>query len=294
MGPYKPQFSLGLDSATSSGKDYYRSLPFKRSWIAILISGAFLAMFSTPLFTVGGSLLDAGDGGLFSLVSLLFTGFWLLGWSTGVAVLLILFLILVFGRETLRVNQGDLILRVGLFGIGFGARYRKELVRDFRSQQPDESAGTGWRGPHLVFNYGREEIGFGSAIDEERAQFLITELRELFPSESSPPAKLDFSAMQEKIRMPGPPMVGIETGNAIGITSLSSLALLVANLIPILGVLLYDWDIGEVMLLFWAESAVIGFYNLLKLGKVSGWAVLFYGPFFVGHYGGFMAGHLLF
>ena len=48
------------------------------------------------------------------------------------------------------------------------------------------------------------------------------------------------------------------------------------------------------MLLFWAESAVIGFYNLLKMGKIAGLAILFYGPFFVGHYGGFMVGHLLF
>jgi putative flippase GtrA len=47
-------------------------------------------------------------------------------------------------------------------------------------------------------------------------------------------------------------------------------------------------------LLFWAESAVIGFYNLCKLGKLGGWSVLFYGPFFVGHYGAFMVGHLLF
>ena len=57
---------------------------------------------------------------------------------------------------------------------------------------------------------------------------------------------------------------------------------------------LLDWNVGEIMLLFWAESAVIGFYNLLKMIKIGGWATLMYGPFFVGHYGGFMAGHLLF
>ena len=48
------------------------------------------------------------------------------------------------------------------------------------------------------------------------------------------------------------------------------------------------------MLLFWAESGVIGFYTLCKMGKIGSWTVLFYGPFFVGHYGGFMVGHLLF
>ena len=39
---------------------------------------------------------------------------------------------------------------------------------------------------------------------------------------------------------------------------------------------------------------MIGFYNLLKLGVASKWGIVFVGPFFVGHYGVFMAGHFLF
>ncbi|HSH12281.1 MAG TPA: DUF6498-containing protein, partial [Desulfurivibrionaceae bacterium] len=44
----------------------------------------------------------------------------------------------------------------------------------------------------------------------------------------------------------------------------------------------------------WAESGIIGFFNLLKLAVVGRLATLFLGPFFVGHYGAFMAAHLLF
>ena len=48
------------------------------------------------------------------------------------------------------------------------------------------------------------------------------------------------------------------------------------------------------MLLFWLESAIIGFFNILKMLKVNKLLGLFYSIFFCGHYGAFMAGHLLF
>jgi hypothetical protein len=53
------------------------------------------------------------------------------------------------------------------------------------------------------------------------------------------------------------------------------------------------WKLAEVMVLFWAESAVIGFYTLLKMAVVGKWLAAFSGLFFVGHFGGFMAGHFL-
>lgn len=76
---------------------------------------------------------------------------------------------------------------------------------------------------------------------------------------------------------------------------ISLLALLVANLIPLIGVLFFDWDLVLVLALFWIENLIIGAFNLLKMIIVSTRARQKKGVllclFFVLHYGLFCAAH---
>ena len=67
-----------------------------------------------------------------------------------------------------------------------------------------------------------------------------------------------------------------------------------ADLAPVGGVVFFAWTIEDVLLLYWAESAVIGFYNLARMWVIGRWKILVVGPFFLVHYSGFMAGHLFF
>lgn len=76
----------------------------------------------------------------------------------------------------------------------------------------------------------------------------------------------------------------------------SILLLVLANLIPVFGVLLWDWDIFYLMFVFWCENVIIGIYGIAKI-VVSGEGFanrVFLPVFFSVHYGGFMAGHILF
>ena len=78
------------------------------------------------------------------------------------------------------------------------------------------------------------------------------------------------------------------------------LILLLVNILPIYGVVVFGWDAFSIVLLYWAENIIIGFYNIFKivfakverpilhLGKV------FLIPFFLVHYGGFVAVHGIF
>lgn len=86
--------------------------------------------------------------------------------------------------------------------------------------------------------------------------------------------------------------------------------LVIVNLIPVAGVLFFDWSASLLVFMYWVENVVIGFYHVLRMlittgyGTVSagspGQAVfplllgLFVTVFFTIHYGGFTAGHGVF
>lgn len=90
---------------------------------------------------------------------------------------------------------------------------------------------------------------------------------------------------------------------------ISVIALLAANIIPLFGVLFFDWDAFLIVFLYCSENIVIGFYTILKMAFVAvlqhsdrhGLKLadrlsifLFTIPFFILHYGGFTAVHFAF
>ena len=74
-------------------------------------------------------------------------------------------------------------------------------------------------------------------------------------------------------------------------TQRSTLLLVVTNLLPLFGVLMLGWDVGALVILYWSENLIIGFYNILRMLTVGGVAGLFPSFFFLIHYGGFCAVH---
>lgn len=81
----------------------------------------------------------------------------------------------------------------------------------------------------------------------------------------------------------------------------SALFLILVNLVPIMGVFLFDWDVGTLLLLYWVESIVIGLLNIPKMltakgdtGKVGIGHRLFLIIFFCVHFGLFCFGHYSF
>lgn len=50
---------------------------------------------------------------------------------------------------------------------------------------------------------------------------------------------------------------------------LSSAALVIANLIPLAGALFWHWELFEIVFLYWFESAIIGFFTVLKVAWIE-------------------------
>jgi len=74
----------------------------------------------------------------------------------------------------------------------------------------------------------------------------------------------------------------------------SVIALVAANTLPLVGVAFLKWELADVLLLFWAETAVIGLFNSLKMFRIAGPSAVPMVAFFAVHFGIFMFVHLMF
>ena len=81
---------------------------------------------------------------------------------------------------------------------------------------------------------------------------------------------------------------------------ISSAVLIVANVVPLLGVLTHHWSVFAVVLLYWCENVVVGVFNVLRMvcarpqDTVAQAGKIFLVPFFCLHYGGFTFVHGVF
>lgn len=76
--------------------------------------------------------------------------------------------------------------------------------------------------------------------------------------------------------------------------TLSLAVLLIANLLPLVGVALWGWKLFDLIVIYWLETLVIGGFGVMQMALTTGWFALFVVPFFIVHFGGFMAGHFVF
>lgn len=80
----------------------------------------------------------------------------------------------------------------------------------------------------------------------------------------------------------------------------SVLALIAANLVPLAGVFMFGWEVFPLLLLFWFENVIIGFFNAVKMlcaapNQSVQWGMkVFFVPFFCFHYGMFTFVHGVF
>jgi len=298
----KPGFKIGTERPVS-GESLRRVLPFRRSWVAIAIVAAMDVAFLLPaIYTFRQAMSEwlAFDS-LFDLVGALFLSAWLLGWSIAPLGLTAIVVLMLFGREVLKAGPGVVEIFIGVPVFGVTTRYDVEKMRNLRYETPSNKSGKSWRGPHVVFDYGTNPVALGSDIGASE----VTDLRHQLENVTG--VKIPHRrALQEEVsedweedvEMPVVQQLAqaeADGGSALlTLQSPSTLALIAANLVPVAGSAFLGWDLSDVMVLYWAESAIVGFFNVCKIIVIGRWAGLFAALFFIGHFGGFMAVHFLF
>ena len=296
----RPRFRFGFDRPLP-GELFERRYPFRKSWVAIAVLLVMNVVFTIPAITTFRHFSDGiGDGGsLFDLVFTVFMGAWLLGWSMAPLAITTILVVLLFGRETIRIAPGVMEATVGLPLLGLSATYELDRMRNLRIEHPEKKSGKAWRGTHFEFDYGANSSGFGS--DVESAE--LGEIESAIRMASGKPSRRGEASpdelaeeWEEKTETPVQKLVTepvVADSPKSGLTP-SVAALVVANLVPVAGTVFFGWELSDVMVLFWAESAIIGLFNIAKIAVIGRWAGLFAGLFFAAHFGGFMAVHFLF
>ncbi len=262
----------------------------QRLWPAGIVIGVFFVIFAGIAWSQIDSMRGHKITTVFDLSLILFQGAWVLGWSVGVFILGALTVLFLFYTESARLHNGRLIHMPRLGPLRINIEYDLAKIRNLRLAAEKEHT------VQIRFDYGDGSNALGNAMPRPEAEKLVELIRAASSSIASavtaqatrPRTEPLKSGATEADRGP------VLAAPPVELSSLSSLSLIAVNLLPLAGVMLFGWKLGDLMVLYWAESAVIGVWNSVKLAVIGKWAAFFVVPFFIGHFGGFMAGHFMF
>jgi uncharacterized protein DUF6498 len=263
-------------------------LPARRIWPVGLIVGAMFAVFAGVEWTAITGLSAGPVRGVTDLMFFLFRTFWVVGWSVGVLMLGTLTVLLFAYGESARLQNGKLVYVPHLGPLKIILDYDLARVRNVRLENADSDDNV-----RIRFDYDQGSNTLGDTMPRADAELLM---RQIHGATADVTATDPPSAPAVKIP-PVKPVAAAPLAHEQAppkLASPSGLALIAANLVPLAGVLFFHWNLANVILLFWAESAIIGFYTVLKIAVIGKLMALLAAPFFLAHFGGFMAMHFLF
>ncbi len=277
--------------------DYRLISPFARSTKWLLIMGFFLLPFvlvEVHVFKMALTEWQRSDQ-LFSLVGALFQTFWLIGWSFGVGIMLLIYTLMLMGRQVVLVHSGMVDTIIGVPGIGVRIRLAASEINDVSLVAPQDTSVFPKRGKQLqlITDEGDENSAFGSDHTEQDRQRLLRAIEKNRTIDTELDSMEQLKAMKANVVEDIAPEVEMPSTPAAW-NSPSTLILILANLVPLIGVAFFDWDLGATMVLYWAETAIILLYTVLKQITLNPVLGIFTSLFTIAHAGGFMAVHFLF
>jgi len=276
-----------------------RVLPFNRSLPVIIILAAIDVAVMIPEVSTFDRVMQSWQAmdSLANLTGAVFMTAWLLGWSVAPLILTLILLLLLTGREVLIGRPGVLQIGIGLPGLMFAANFDVRKVTNLRLADSESKPGTAWRGTYIAFDYGDHQFEFGSGMTQHDLSTIKGEIERATQGVAEMAVEktaLHDAPSQETSRFSKPTDFSGHAEKPVTLASPSTLALIVSNFLPVIGALYFNWRLGDIMVLYWAESAVIAIFNVAKMVYINKWMGAISGLFFLSHFSGFMAVHFLF
>jgi len=222
------------------------------------------------------------------IAGVVFGAFFAFGWSVAVILLFVGALAFALYRTELRSGEGKLTYVTYVGPLGVVAEYQLSRIRNVRK------GGAAEKGlANICFDYDGVTTPLPNALPVEGLDRALDFIRQAVETRSAAPAA-PVSEPEPGRQTPysAAPATRPEAEARSGWLSVAFLV--GANLVPLFGVMQLGWDLGQIMVLFWVENAVVGFYALAKLAVIQRWGALVTGPFLLGHFGAFMAIHFMF
>lgn len=290
-------------TSDESEVDYKLVSPFVRSLKIQLLVGVFLIPFVfAEIHMLQTAIKDWQDiESLSDIVAALFSSAWVLGWSMGVIPFCFIYLLMWFGQQTVLVHSGRVDTIVGLPWLAARLSIRASDVLDVKLVDAQKSSVFEKVGQQLqlITVDGRENSAFGCRHSEDDRirlhQAIITNA--LVKTDLASKAEIKSSTQTLDNFIPKRSSKNYTKKllkQPIDWQSKPVWILVIANLIPLFGTLFLDWDLGSIMVLYWAETAILALYSIISNFKRLGLMGAFPSLFTLSHAGGFMAVHFLF
>jgi len=184
--------------------------------------------------------------------ALFYTGV-VLAWGLAAGIGLLLYPCMIFGQHALLVHSGKVEFLVGTPWFGVCIVYPKE-GKQLKFVVNDEKRNSQFGSNHTQLELERLqhaiEINLGVSVD-------LDSVSERKPRNKREAVSNKFMHIQQSASDSVP----------ISWASSSTLVLIAVNLVPLIGIAFFDWGLGTTMVLYWAETAIVLFFTILK--KIS-------------------------
>src|SRR5262245_5934771 len=232
-GRLRVEYTGAPDASTSF------PLPRPKTWPIALMCGALFSGFLVPEIDIIGDLLEQRVDSVMDLAGMMFSAFWALGWSVAVLILLAATLVAVFFRDEFRASGGKLeyICRAGPV----------QLVEDYEMARISEVRTGDFAAKGLMnicIDYDGATEPLGRALPEKPLAEALDFIRQALEQRGG------TIATPAPAPAPKPEIVepAVERPSSKGGARwLPVVFLVAANLVPLVGVLAFGWDLAQLM-----------------------------------------------
>jgi len=246
-----------------------------------------------------GVLLFAIDGWgkidtLSSLTTTLFLTFLAVGCLLITSFLFLLWLVFATGRLVLLVYEGKVDFIYCVPGLGGRITCDASEINDVSLAPYEENSVFPGPGMQLRMDMTNNLKDSVSGIGSNMTQADVDQVWGAIQLNKHRASDLDRKLEKNLRDDATEPFVTELDQEQVTLTSSSTLFLILANLVPVIGVLNYGWSLGATMILFWAETVIVLAYILIKGVLDYNIFSLFSSILLLCHAGGFIALHFLF